>query len=107
MTELTLAALLAASRLEKLTQHRLGIHTERHLLRSLHGVEERRLLLPPLFLVGLLLRSQLLLLLLGERLGRLAGHRSLRLDLSNLLLNLGRFVFLFCFILKIKKLDDR
>jgi hypothetical protein len=28
-------------------------------------------------------------------LGRLAGHRGLRLDLSNLLLNLGRFVFLF------------
>ena len=95
MTKLALAALFTSSRLEKLTQHRLGIHTKWHLLRSLHGIEERRLLLPALLLISLLLRSQFFLLLLGERLGRLAGHRSLRLDLSNLLLNLGRFVFLF------------
>jgi hypothetical protein len=93
MTELALAALFTTSRLEKLTQHRLGIHTKRHLLRS--GIEERRLLLAALLLISLLLRTQLFLLLLGERLGRLAGHRGLRLDLSNLLLNLGRFVFLF------------
>ena len=57
MTKLTLAALLTTSRLEKLTQHRLGIHAKRHLLRSLHGVEERCLLLPALFLISLLLRS--------------------------------------------------
>src|SRR6266852_538603 len=94
MTKLALAALLTTSRLEKLTQHRLGIHTKRHLLRSLHGIEEQRLLLLALLLISLLLRPQLFLPLLGERLGRLAGHRSLRLDLSNLLLNLGRFVFL-------------
>ena len=89
MTKLALAPLLTTSRLEKLTQHRLGIHTKRHLLRSRHGIEERRLLLPALLLISLLLRSQLFLPLLGERLGRLAGHRGLRLDLSNLLLNLG------------------
>ena len=100
MTKLALAALLATSRLEKLTQHRLGIHTKRHLLRSLHGIEECRLLLPAFLLVSLLLRSQLFLLLLGERLGRLASYRSLRLDLSNLLLNLGRFVFLLIRFLK-------
>ena len=69
MTELALAAFLTTSRLEKLTQHRLGIHTKRHFLRSLHRIEERCLLLPALLLVGLLLRSQLFLPLLGERRG--------------------------------------
>jgi hypothetical protein len=103
MAKLALAALLTTSRFEKLTQHRLGIHTKRHLLRSLHGIEERRLLLPALLLIGLLLRSQLFLPLLGERLGRLASHRGLRLDLSNLLLDLGRFVFLFFLQLDFQK----
>ena len=93
MTKLALAALLTTPRLEKLTQHRLGIHTKRHLL--LHGIEERGLLLPAFLLISFLLCPQLLLPLLGERLRRLAGYRSLRLDLSNLLLNLGRFVFLY------------
>jgi hypothetical protein len=95
MTKLALAALLTTPSFEKLTQHRLGIHTKGHLLGSLHGIEERCLLLLALLLISLRLRSQIFLLLLGEGLGRLAGYRGLRLDLSNLLLNLGRFVFLF------------
>ena len=95
MAELALAALLAAPRLEKLTQQRLGVYAKGHLLRRLHGLEELRLLLPALLLIGLRLRSQLLLPLLGERFGRLAGQRGLRLDLGNLLLHLGRLVFLF------------
>lgn len=95
MTKLALTALLTSSRLEKLAQYRLGICTKRDLLRSLHGVEKRRLLLPTFLLLSLLLCSQILLPLLGESFGRLAGYRGLRLDLSNLLLNLGRFVFLY------------
>jgi len=96
MTELALAALFAAARLEKLAQDRLRVNAKGHLLR-LHGLEERRLLLPALLLISLLLCPQLLLLFLGERLGRLSGRRGLRLDLGDLLLDLGRFVFLFFF----------
>jgi hypothetical protein len=93
MAELALAALVTAARLEKLAQHRLRVDSKGHLLR-LHGLEQRRLFLPALLLVGLLLRPQLLLPFLGECLARFAGRRSLRLDLCDLLLYLGRFVFL-------------
>ena len=104
MAELALAALLAAPRLEKLAQHRLRVHAKGHLLRGLHGLEQLRLLLPALLLVGLLLRPQLLLSFLGERFARLAGQRGLHLDLSDLLLHLGRFVFLiFFFFIKVEK----
>lgn len=94
MAKLALGTLLTATRLEKLAEHRLRVHTEGHLLR-LHGLEERRLFLLTLLLIGLLLRPQLLFLLLCERFARLAGRRSLRLDLCDLPLYLGRLVFLF------------
>ena len=96
MAKLALATLLAATGPEKLAQYRLRVHAKGHLLR-LHGLEERRLFLPTLLLFGLLLRPQLLLPLLGERFARLAGRRSLSLNLCDLLLHLGRFVFLFFF----------
>ena len=96
MAKLALATLLAATHPEKLAQYRLRVHAKGHLLR-LHGLEECRLFLPTLLLIGLLLCPQLLLPLLGERFARLAGRRSLRLDLCDLLLHLGRFVFLFFF----------
>jgi hypothetical protein len=67
MAELALAALVAATRLEKLAQHSLWVDSKGHLLR-LHRLEQRRLFLPALLLVGLLLRPQLLLPFLGERL---------------------------------------
>ena len=94
MAKLALATLLAATRLEKLAQYSLRVHAKGHLLR-LYGLEERRLFLSTLLLLGLLLFPQLLLLLLSERFARFAGQRSLRLYLCDLLLHLGRFVFLF------------
>ena len=96
MAKLALAALFASTGLEKFAQDHLGVHPKGHLLR-LHGLEERGLLLPTLLLVGLLLRPQLLLPLLGERLARLSGRRGLRLHLGDLLLHLGRFIFLYFF----------
>ena len=94
MTELAFTPFVAMACLEIRAQHGLRIDSERHLLR-LHGLEQRRFLLAPLLLLELLLRAQLLLLLLSECLSRLSRDSRLRLDLGDLLLHLGRFVFLF------------
>lgn len=93
MTELTLGPLRARPRLIESTKHRLGIDTEWHLL-HLHRTQERSFLLLPFLFIQLGFLPQGFLLLLFQRRTRLSGSLLLLLDLRDLFLDLGRFVFL-------------
>jgi hypothetical protein len=71
VTELALIPLLAVSRLVEPTQHRLRVHTERHLLR-LRGLKQSRLLFLPLLLIEIGLLAQSLFFFFVERGARFA-----------------------------------
>ena len=64
MAKLALVPLLAVTRLEIYTKHRLGVGTKRDLLRGLDRPEKGSLLLLPLLLFGLFLLANGLLPLL-------------------------------------------
>ena len=66
MTKLALVPLLAVTRLEIYTKHRLGVGTKRDLLRGLDRPEKGCLLLFPFLFVSLLLLAGSLLAFLVE-----------------------------------------
>ena len=93
VTELAFGALLAVACFEKSAEESLRIDAKRNLLR-LHRFEQSGLVLQTFLFLCFLFRSKSLLLLLFQSVARFACQGLLLLDTSDLLLDLGRFVFL-------------